>query len=76
MVQIHSPRPLLSRTHIDLHRNCLLLFHGKNLSRLVNQWMLFLGGKSETKSYLRSALSPPLLVSLIPASVLGYDSIL
>jgi hypothetical protein len=50
----HSP------SHIDLHRNCFLLFNAQNLSRLVNQRLLFIGRKTKTKTHVDSALSPPL----------------
>jgi hypothetical protein len=40
---------LSSRSHIDLHRNCFALFNAQDLSRLVNQRVLLLGGNSETE---------------------------
>jgi hypothetical protein len=32
VIQIHSPRPPLDRSHIGLHRNCFALFDAQNLS--------------------------------------------
>jgi hypothetical protein len=40
VVQIHSPRPLYSRSHIDLDRNRFRLLGSKNLSRLVHYHFL------------------------------------
>jgi hypothetical protein len=52
----------LSRSHIDLHCNCVLLFNAQNLSRLVNHRLLFVGGKYKTKTHLGGTLFPPLNV--------------
>ena len=39
----------ISRSHIDLHHNFFELFNAQNLSQLVKQRLLFLGGNCETK---------------------------
>ena len=61
--EIESSNPLaltvlISHSHIDLHRTCFAVFNAQNLSRLVNQRLLFLGGKCDTQPHLGGALSP------------------
>jgi hypothetical protein len=55
----HPPAPtaLSSRSHIDLHRKSFALFNAQNLSRLVNQRLLFPGWKCATKPHFGGAFS-------------------
>jgi len=54
-----APTTFNSRSHIDLGRNCCLLFRFKNLSELVQQRLVFHLWEREGKTYLGRTLLPP-----------------